>query len=192
MLLDMACGTGRLTRTVYQPNRKIINADYSQQMLLDARSKAQSQGIPFHPVRVDGFCLPFKPQTFEAVFTMRFIRHYKEPERIKLYSEIRRVLKTQGILIFEVLNSAIDKDAPNRPVHDEAYNLEEISQELEKNGFSLKARLAGNIVKNSLFVILKKWSLISLGRRYARRLRSRKIHLDNAAYWMVYARKSDL
>ena len=189
MLLDLACGTGRLTRTVYRPKRKIISADYSEQMLFQARKNAQDQDIPFSPLRVDGFHLPFQPQTFDAAFTMRFIRHYKEPERIRLYAEIHRILKPQGILIFEVLNSAIDKDAPNRPVHDEVYSPEEISRELEKNGFALQTRLAGNIVKNGLFVILKKWSLIPLGRLYARRLRARKVHLDNAAYWMVYAKK---
>ncbi len=189
VLLDLACGTGRLTRTINRANRRIISADYSEQMLLDAREKAQGQGISFYPARADGLNLPFKQQSFDAVFTMRFIRHYKKPERVKIYSEIYRVLKEQGLLIFEVLNSTVDKDAPNRPVHDEAYTFEEIIQELGDNGFSLQARLAGNIVKNPFFVVLKKWSLVSAGRWYARFLRSKKIHLNSASFWMVCATK---
>ena len=190
VLLDLACGTGRLTRTIIsRSNRRIISVDYSEQMLLYAREKAQAQGVSFYPARADGLNLAFKPQSFDAVFTMRFIRHYKKPGRVKIYSEIYRVLKEQGILIFEVLNSAVDKDARNRQTYDEAYTLEEIVRELGDNGFSLQARLTGNIVKNTLLVGIKKWGWVNTGRFYARFLRSKKIHLDSASFWVVCATK---
>jgi len=189
LLLDLACGTARLTRTIFRQNRKIISMDYSENMLLDAKNKAERQSMPFYPVRADGFCLPFKTNSFNGIFTVRFIRHYKEAERRKIYAEIYRILKPTGILILDVLNSDIDKDAYNRPVYDETYTFQEITQELKENGFILQNRLAGNIVKNSLFVIFKKWSLTPLGRWYSKIIRSKKLHLDNASFWMVCAKR---
>jgi ubiquinone/menaquinone biosynthesis C-methylase UbiE len=227
LLLDMACGTARLSRAISRPNRKVISADYSAHMLMEAKKKfdtfAASKPHPsgcgkdtrrlsinpernpglqtgesrrvdshlssFNPVRCDGFHLPFNQNTFDAVFTIRFIRHYRNLERIKIYSEISRILKNNGILIFDVLNKDMDTDAHRRPMYDEAYSLDGIVSELRDNGFVLSERLAGNITKDALFVILKKWSLTSLGRWYARRIRSRKVHLDNAVFWMVWAKK---
>ena len=189
LLLDMACGTARLTRAVNTAGRKIISVDYSDHMLLEAKKKLGAYFLLFNPVRCDGFSLPFKPETFDAVFTTRFIRHYKKPERIKIYAQLNRVLKKNGILIFDVLNKDMDRDAYKRPMHDQTYSLEGISGELRENGFVLKDRLAGNITEDPFFVICKKWSLISLGRWYGKIIRSKKIHLDKAVFWMVCASK---
>ena len=158
-------------------------------MLMEAKKKLDSRSLSFNPVRCDGFHLPFNQNTFDAVFTVRFIRHYGKPQRIKIYSEINRILKNNGILIFDVLNKDMDTDAHKRPMHDETYSLDGIVSELRDNGFVLSERLAGNITKDALFVILKKWSLTLLGRWYASKIRSRKIHLDNAVFWMVCAKK---
>ena len=82
--LDIACGTGFLTR--HLPG-EAIGLDQSHAMLELARQQAPRAGF----VLSDALELPFAPRSFERVFTSFFYCHLVETERPRFLAEVRRV-----------------------------------------------------------------------------------------------------
>ena len=189
LVLDLACGTGRLTRSLWRPHRRIKSLDYSFEMLSAAKVKVENLKIPFAPVCGDVFSLPLKNNSLNGIFTIRCIRHFHKEERVRIYRELCRVLKEGGVLIFDVLNADVDREAGKRKVYDETYTLSEITAELKENGFVLRERLAGNIAGNALATMAKKWKLTSFGRWWVKGLRGKQKYLDQAASWVVCVQK---
>jgi ubiquinone/menaquinone biosynthesis C-methylase UbiE len=82
--LDVACGTGFLTR--HLPG-EVVGLDQSESMLELARARVP--GGVF--VRGDGIDLPFPDEAFERVFTGHFYGHLEDGERRRFLDEARRV-----------------------------------------------------------------------------------------------------
>jgi demethylmenaquinone methyltransferase/2-methoxy-6-polyprenyl-1,4-benzoquinol methylase len=81
--LDVACGTGFLTR--HLPGR-VVGIDASAGML------AESRAGHTHPlVRGDAFALPFDDDSFERVFTGHFYGHLLPEQRTRFLDEGRRI-----------------------------------------------------------------------------------------------------
>jgi ubiquinone/menaquinone biosynthesis C-methylase UbiE len=82
--LDVACGTGFLTR--HLPG-EVVGLDQSEAMIEVAREQAPNASF----VVGDALDLPFADGSFERVFTSYFYCHLEEPERIRFLDEARRV-----------------------------------------------------------------------------------------------------
>jgi len=82
--LDVACGTGFLTR--HLPG-EIVGLDQSQSMLEEARRQAPKATF----VTGDALELPFPDGSFERVFTAHFYGHLDEDDRLRFLGEARRV-----------------------------------------------------------------------------------------------------
>jgi demethylmenaquinone methyltransferase/2-methoxy-6-polyprenyl-1,4-benzoquinol methylase len=82
--LDVACGTGFLTR--HLPG-KIVGLDQSESMLDEARRRAP--GAEY--VHADALELPFGDGSFERVFTAHFYGHLEDADRVRFLEEARRV-----------------------------------------------------------------------------------------------------
>ena len=82
--LDVACGTGFLTRHLHG---EVVGLDQSERMLQVARE--QSPGARF--VQGDALALPFQDDDFDRVFTSYFYCHLEEDERTRFLAEARRV-----------------------------------------------------------------------------------------------------
>jgi ubiquinone/menaquinone biosynthesis C-methylase UbiE len=82
--LDVACGTGFLTRHL---RGDVTALDQSARMLEIARERAP--GATF--VRADAIPLPFDDGAFERVFTGHFYGHLDEDGRTAFIAEARRV-----------------------------------------------------------------------------------------------------
>jgi ubiquinone/menaquinone biosynthesis C-methylase UbiE len=82
--LDVACGTGFLTR--HLPG-DVIGLDQSEAMLALAREQAPTADY----VLGDAFSLPFPNDSFERLFTGHFYGHLEPPEREAFLAEARRV-----------------------------------------------------------------------------------------------------
>ncbi len=82
--LDVACGTGFLTR--FLPG-EIVGLDQSEAMLEEARRQAP------HASHVQGnaLALPFEDGAFERVFTGHFYGHLERAERERFLREARRL-----------------------------------------------------------------------------------------------------
>jgi ubiquinone/menaquinone biosynthesis C-methylase UbiE len=91
-MLDVACGTGFLTRHL---RANVVAMDQSPRMLKIARER-------LHPVRLvqgDGLALPFRSGSFECLCTSHFYGHLRAPERERFLAEARRV--AQRVLIID-------------------------------------------------------------------------------------------
>lgn len=91
--LDVACGTGFITRHV--PGR-VIATDASAAMLAESRARHD------HPlVRADAFALPFRDDSFDRVFTGHFYGHLHPEQRARFVAESRRIAPT--LVVFDAM-----------------------------------------------------------------------------------------
>jgi ubiquinone/menaquinone biosynthesis C-methylase UbiE len=82
--LDVACGTGFLTRHL---RGEIVGLDASERMLTLAREQAPDAEF----VAGDALSLPFADTTFDRVFASYFYCHLEEDERARFLAEASRV-----------------------------------------------------------------------------------------------------
>jgi demethylmenaquinone methyltransferase/2-methoxy-6-polyprenyl-1,4-benzoquinol methylase len=82
--LDVACGTGFLTRHL---RGDVVGLDQSDQMLGVAREQVPAAQF----VQGDALLLPFPDGEFERVFTSYFYCHLEEDDRLRFLGEARRV-----------------------------------------------------------------------------------------------------
>lgn len=98
--LDIACGTGFLTR--HLPG-ELVGLDQSESMLEEARRQAPNATY----LSGDALALPFENGSFERVFTGHFYGHLEQPERETFLREARRLAPE-----LLVVDSAIRPDVP--------------------------------------------------------------------------------
>jgi ubiquinone/menaquinone biosynthesis C-methylase UbiE len=84
--LDVACGTGFLTRHL---RGDVVGLDQSERMLGVARE--QAPGATFVPG--DALALPFGDGAFDRVFTSYFYCHLEAEDRERFLAEARRVAR---------------------------------------------------------------------------------------------------
>jgi ubiquinone/menaquinone biosynthesis C-methylase UbiE len=84
LTLDVACGTGFLTR--HLPG-EVTGLDQSASMLELASARVPTAAF----VQSDALRLPFQDGTFERVFTSHFYGHLEVPARARFLAEARRV-----------------------------------------------------------------------------------------------------
>jgi SAM-dependent methyltransferase len=82
--LDVACGTGFLTRHL---RGDVVGLDASERMLEVARLQAPAARFE----RGDALSLPFEEAAFDRVFTSYFYCHLEDEERERFLAEARRV-----------------------------------------------------------------------------------------------------
>jgi ubiquinone/menaquinone biosynthesis C-methylase UbiE len=84
--LDVACGTGFLTRHL---RGDVVGLDQSERMLEVARSQAPHAQF----AQGDALALPFPDGDFDRVFSSYFYCHLEEPDRERFLAEARRVAR---------------------------------------------------------------------------------------------------
>lgn len=98
--LDVACGTGFLTRHL---RGEVVGLDQSESMIEVAREQAPDAEF----VVGDALSLPFEDESFDRVFTGHFYGHLEEPERLAFLREARRVAPE-----LVVVDSARNEETP--------------------------------------------------------------------------------
>ena len=80
--LDIGCGTGEEVWTMAEIVGKAgraVGVDSSEVMLDEARKRAQSQSLPMEFFKADGYGMPFRDNTFDAVRAERLFEHLEQP-----------------------------------------------------------------------------------------------------------------
>ncbi len=93
-VLEMACGTGQLSYPLSSRVRLWEATDFSPAMIAEAKKKNSSARLHFSVQ--DATALPYAPESFDAVVISNALHIMPHPE--KALSEIRRVLKPDGLL----------------------------------------------------------------------------------------------
>ena len=94
-VLELATGTGLIAKNIINDASDIEATDASAEMIAAARRGAQSAKLHFSVQ--DMFNLPYTDGSFDVVIAANALHIVPEPE--KALSEIRRVLKDDGVLI---------------------------------------------------------------------------------------------
>jgi ubiquinone/menaquinone biosynthesis C-methylase UbiE len=101
-VLELACGTGILTRQLRRRlsvSSRLVATDLNDPMLQYARAKSdQNEGIEWK--QADACALPFPDSSFDVVacqFGLMFV-----PDKVAALREMHRVLRPNGLLIFNV------------------------------------------------------------------------------------------
>jgi ubiquinone/menaquinone biosynthesis C-methylase UbiE len=111
-VLDVACGTGFLTRHL---GGLVVAADQSSRMLAVARERLHSPRV----VQADALALPFPSGAFDCLCASHFYGHLRPPERERFLTEARRVA-TQVLIV--------DAGAHGQ------FGMEEVQQRVLKDG----------------------------------------------------------
>lgn len=100
LVLDVATGTGRLPRTLFQQpgfHGRIIGLDFSRRMLTLAADATQPWANRLFLFWQDADRLPFPDATFDAVTCIEALEFFPRPERA--LQEMVRVLRPGGTLV---------------------------------------------------------------------------------------------
>ena len=108
--LDVACGTGYLTRDL---RGEVTGLDQSETMISIARERVPGGRF----VVADAIPLPFADGEFERVFTGHFYGHLEEPARSRFLAGTRRVGKE-----LVVVDSARRADVPAQRMDERVLN----------------------------------------------------------------------
>jgi demethylmenaquinone methyltransferase/2-methoxy-6-polyprenyl-1,4-benzoquinol methylase len=99
--LDVACGTGFLTRHL---KGDVVALDQSEQMLAQTAAQAPRATV----VQGDALSLPFPDATFDRLFTGHFYGHLGEEERLRFLAEAARV--TTEVVVVDSSRAAAEVD----------------------------------------------------------------------------------
>lgn len=103
-VLDVACGTGALSREFAKHGpARVVGLDYTPEMLEVARDRQAVRGVdgrratPIEYVEGDAMSLPFAARSFDVVSIAFGIRNVDDP--VAALGEFRRVLRPGGRLV---------------------------------------------------------------------------------------------
>ena len=100
--LDVACGTGFLTRHL---RGEVVGLDQSTTMLEEARRQAPAASF----VEGDALSLPFDAAAFDRVFTGHFYGHLDADQRARFLAEARRVAP-ELVIVDSALRDDVDPE----------------------------------------------------------------------------------
>ena len=131
-VLEIACGTGRVTRhliSALRPGAGLIATDLNPDMIAVAKKRISAAdgaaGVPVEWQTVDAQELPFPDEHFDLVICQFGIMFF--PDKPKAFEEVFRVLKKGGVFLFNTWDKkeynsfsdtgskVIERFFPNKP-----------------------------------------------------------------------------
>jgi len=139
--LDVACGTGFLTR--HLPG-DVTGLDQSVAMLAIASERIPQAEF----IHADAFPLPFPDNSFDRVFTSFFYGHLEERERVEFVAEARRVARELVVVDSSQARSSVSEhwqprilnDGSRWQVYKRYFTAEELASELGGGEILLASR----------------------------------------------------
>lgn len=108
-VLELACGTGRITIPIAEQGIDMTGLDISEPMISYAKKKAKEKGVTVEWVKAD--CRNFKlDRKFNIIFfPFNSIAHLHDLESIKsCFSCVKMHLKDEGRFIIDIFNPRLD------------------------------------------------------------------------------------
>ena len=97
-VLDIGCGSGRITRKLLDKGADLVAADISEEMLKRLKKKFRN----LTTIKADIEDLPFEDNSFDVVVATFVIVHLKDLQ--KAFDEVYRVLKPGGFFALSNIN----------------------------------------------------------------------------------------
>ena len=98
LILDIPCGTGRITSYMASTGYGVLASDISADMLTMTQGHLTDSAVaPLGYVQADAARLPFRSDTFLGATAIRFMGHIPAGTRIEILRELARV--TRGYIV---------------------------------------------------------------------------------------------
>ncbi len=107
-ILELCCGTGRLTLPIAKDGYKISGVDYTPSMLEQAKTKATEAGLEIDFIEADIRELNL-PDKFDLIFIpFNSIHHlYRNKDLFKVFDVVKNHLKDGGLFLLDCFNPNI-------------------------------------------------------------------------------------
>jgi len=108
-ILDLGCGQGRYSQLLHQEQHQVIGLDYSSDLLQIAKQDYPSLSL----CRGNMLELPFKHE-FDRILSLftSFGYFSDDTENVKVLREMTRLLKRDGFIYLDFLNSKLVTESP--------------------------------------------------------------------------------
>lgn len=133
-VLDVGCGDGYGAAFLAERAKFVQGIDYEPEVVLSAKNKYKASNLRYSVM--DALKLEFPNNEFDIVCSFQVIEHMPE-DTISVYlSELKRVLKGNGMLCLSTLNLSkvmkFPKTYKKNPAHCKEFRLEELEGALSK------------------------------------------------------------
>ncbi|MFA5032178.1 MAG: methyltransferase domain-containing protein [bacterium] len=132
IVFDAGCGCGYGSYHLLKSGaKKVTGIDISKETIEYCKSNYENKNLEFKVMNAEKLSFPDK--VFDVVVSFEVVEHLQNPEMY--LSEIKRVLKTDGILIISTPNKKIYTDAVEdwkNPFHIHEYYIDEFDVFLKK------------------------------------------------------------
>lgn len=118
-ILDLGCGLGTATIPLAQLGAKVIGIDISEAMLINANKRLKQKYGNLYFCKMNAYELMIADHSVDVVVENAMIHLVNDP--IKIYEEIKRILKPDGILVrFTTITIPVteEKRLKSRKVYD--------------------------------------------------------------------------
>ena len=136
LLLDIGCGPGTFSKILARRGFKVYGIDFSPEIITVAKRKSEKLNIDYQVASI--YSLPFKDNYFDKIICLGVLQTIEDHQRA--ISEIRRVLKKNGLLVIHTLNYfslfSIFNGREIEGVSPKRYNPFHFKCLLKKNNFS--------------------------------------------------------
>lgn len=92
LILDVGCGTGRFAEVATRWGARVVGVDLSAAAEVAAKNLADREFVAF---QADVFSLPFRPETFDCIYSMGVLHH--TPDCEKAVKALPQYLKPGGL-----------------------------------------------------------------------------------------------
>lgn len=140
-VLDAGCGDGMFSSLLYKKGADVVGVDFSDKAITFAKTLLPS--VNFVKTSIES--LPFSNNSFDKIFLIETLEHFPPEKIFQILSELRRVLKNEGVLIITTPSHLL----PKSPKHYQHFSEQSLKETLS-NYFSIE-KIVGNDRKSFLW-----------------------------------------
>lgn len=162
-VLDVGCGYGRASFFLYKNHYQVIGVDVDEvkikSALKEANSRAISGKIGF--LINDARCLCFSSSSFDAVLMLGVLTLTPKLSRIKIMSEVARVLKPFSYVFIEEFGQTWENPVYAKRYKDDLAVTRELRTFTVKDENGKVLHLAHHFTREELLSLLRNFNVIS-------------------------------
>lgn len=100
--LDLGCGIGRVAKYVAPEVHQLIAADIAPRMLRRAEQRINAKNVSYLRILKNGILNDIPNDSIDCAYSLYVMQHIEREDVISYFSEIKRVLKSDGVGIVEL------------------------------------------------------------------------------------------
>lgn len=113
--LDFGCGVGRLTQALAEHFDVVVGCDVSESMIRRARELNRHPAKCRYELNTEPDLRCFRDQEFDFCLTFLVLQHMKTAYAMAYIAEFCRVLRPNGVLLFQIPTACMVPGAPPPP-----------------------------------------------------------------------------